>query len=190
MLIPSKLKKLPLGHPIQIFMQENRAIEALLEQFKFILKQIKQDQDEALKLELRAKYNLLMDIKKHYLRQEELLFPLLREKGMHKSLILIRQNIDNIRERLLKIEDLLASHLIFPQTIENTIKPILQTIPWIIKKEETEIFPAALENLSEDDWFRIASLSDGFGYCIIVPDRTGQNSFIDSQYWTNPTWIV
>jgi DUF438 domain-containing protein len=182
MLTPTKPSKLPIGHPIQIFMQENRAIEALLEQFTHLLKQIKQDQDEALKSELRAKYNLLMDIKKHYQRQEELLFPRLQEKGMNKSLVILRKNIDNIRERLLKIEDLLSAHLIFPQTIENKIKPILQTIPWIIKKEETEIFPAAIEKLSETDWFRIASLSDGFGYCIIVPDRIGQKSFTKSEY--------
>lgn len=182
MLASSKLAKLPSGHPLHTFMQENRAIEALLEQFKFILKQIKQDQDEALKLELRAKYNLLLDIKKHYLRQEELLFPLLQERGMHKPLSLWRTNIDDIRERLLRIEDLFSTNLIFPQTIENKIKPILQTIPWIIKKEETEIFPAALEKFSEDDWFRIASLSDGFGYCIIVPDRDWQKSSTSPKY--------
>jgi DUF438 domain-containing protein len=183
--IPSKLTQLPSGHPLNILLQENRAIEALLQQFTFLLKQIKQDQDEAFKLELSAKYNLLLDIKKHYLRQEELLFPLLQEKGMHKPLILLRKNVDNIRDRLDKIADLLSAHLIFPQTIENKIKPILQTIPWIIKKEEKEIFPAALEKLSEDDWFRIASLSDGFGYCIIVPDPKEQNSFLDTKYKEN-----
>ncbi len=178
----SKLTKLPSGHPLQIFMQENRAIETLLGQFKFLLKQIREEQDEALKLELRAKYNLLMDIKKHYLRQESLLYPILLEKGLHKHLILVRKNIDDIRERLLKIEDLLSAHLIFPQTIENSIKPILQGIPWIIKKEEEEIFPIALDNLSENDWFHIASLSDGFGYCIIVPDRSILDSFTKSNH--------
>jgi len=180
--VPLKLTELPSGHPLNILMQENRAIEALLQQFTFLLKQIKQSQDEALKQELRAKYNLLLDIEKHYLRQEVLIFPLLQEKGMHKNLVLLRKNIDNIRERLEKIEDLLSSHLVFPQTIENTIKPILQTIPWIIKKEETEVFPTALEKLSDDDWYRIASLSDGFGYCIIVPDQLTQTSFTSSKY--------
>ncbi len=182
MLVPFKLKELPPGHPLSILMKENRAIESLLEQFKFLLKTVKQDQDEELKLELRAKYNLILDIEKHYLRQEELLFPILYDKGIHKPLVLIRKNIDNIRTRLLKIEDLFSAHLIFPKTIENTIKPILQTIPWIIKKEEDEIFPIALEKLSEEDWMQIASLSDGFGYCIIVPDPSEQKSFLESDF--------
>jgi DUF438 domain-containing protein len=190
MLAPSKQSELPSGHPVTIFMQENRAIEVLLQQFTFILNQIKQDQDEALKLELRAKYNLLLDIRKHYLRQEELLFPLLQEKGMHKSLTLLRKNIDNIRDRLEKIEDILSAHLIFPQTIENKIKPILHTIPWIIKKEETEIFPIALEKLSEDEWLRIASLSDGFGYCIIIPDQKTQASFPNMKYKENQDFQI
>ena len=88
---PSLSKMLP-GHPIQIFVQENRAIEKLLSQFENILQQAIQVQSLIIMVELKAKFDLLQDIEKHYQRQEELLFPLLQKSSLDEVLDLTKQN--------------------------------------------------------------------------------------------------
>jgi len=173
---PSVLSKMLPGHPIQIFIQENRAIEKLLSQFEDILQQVKQEQSPLLIVELRAKFNLLQDIKKHYQRQEDLLLPHLQNLSLDEVLTLTVQNFAEIRNRIQKVDEILSYELVFHQTIATAFTPLIQAIARIIKTEESVIFPKALETLIEEDWIRISSLSDSYGYCIIVPDQEWQKS--------------
>lgn len=170
------LSKMFPGHPIHIFLQENRAIEELLSQFESILQQAKQEQSPLLMVEMRAKLNLLQDIKKHYQRQEELLYPLLQQFSIDEVLGLIIQNFVEIQNMIQKVDEILSYELVLPQTIITAFSPLIQAISQVIKKEESLIFPIALENLTEDDWIRISSFSNSYGYCIIVPNQEWQNS--------------
>ena len=170
------LSKILPGHPIHIFLQENRAIEELLSQFEDILQQANQDQSQLLMIELRAKLNLLQDIKKHYQRQEELLYPLLQQFSMDDVIDQNKQNFAEIQNMIQKVDEILSYELVHPKTIVTAFSPLTQAIPIVIKKEESVIFPIALEKLTEDDWIRISSFSNSYGYCIIVPNQEWQNS--------------
>jgi DUF438 domain-containing protein len=164
------------GHPVHTYIQENRAIKALLIQFRNILELIKNQQDPNLLLELRAKFNLLLDIKKHYQREEELLFPLLKDNDGEQAIETLRLNILEIEERLERIDNLFKKEIIIPNNIEQAIQPVIQRISSVIKKEETVIYPLSIQKLSEDDWIRIALQSDSFGYCIVVPEKKWQKT--------------
>ena len=41
----------------------------------------------------------------------------------------------------------------------------------MIFKEDSILFPMTMDNLTEDDWIRIADDSDEIGYCLIEPDK-------------------
>jgi DUF438 domain-containing protein len=165
------LSKMFPGHPIHIFLQENRAIEELLSQFESILQQAKQEQSPLLMVEMRAKFNLLQDIKKHYQRQEELLYPLLQQFSIDEVLGLIIQNFVEIQNMIQKVDEILSYEFVLPQTIITAFSPLFQAIKNVIRKEESVIFPVALEKLTEDDWIRISIFSNSYGYCIIVPNQ-------------------
>ncbi len=170
------LSKILPGHPIHIFVQENRAIEELLSQFEDILQQAKQEQSPLLVVEMRAKLNLLQDIKKHYQRQEELLYPFLHQFSIDEVISLTIQNFVEIQDMIQKVDEILSYESVLPQTIETAFSPLNQAITNIIRKEESTIFPIALEKLTEDEWIRISSFSNSYGYCIIVPNQEWQIS--------------
>lgn len=71
------------GHPINIFVNENRAIEKLIyEEILPNLEQFKTKRDNNSYLMLRIGFDQLLEIDKHYTRKENLFFPYLERKGI------------------------------------------------------------------------------------------------------------
>jgi PAS domain S-box-containing protein len=172
----SLLPRISPGHPIHVLVQENRAIEELLAQLEDILLKGKKEQSPIVMVEIRAKFYLLQDIKKHYQRQEELLFPLLQQSSLGEMLDISKQNFVDIESKIQKVDEILSYEITLPQAIIAVFSPLIQAIQEIIKREESIIFPKALEKLKEKDWVRISALSSSYGYCIIVPDQKWHNS--------------
>ena len=74
------------GHPVHTFQQENRAIEWEIAAIDKLYAQVNElgDEDDASQLfaEIHSRFNALMDVEKHYLRKENLLFPYLEKYGV------------------------------------------------------------------------------------------------------------
>jgi PAS domain S-box-containing protein len=165
------LPRISPGHPIHILVQENRAIEELLTQIQDILLKGNKVQSPILMVEIRAKFYLLQDIRKHYQRQEELLFPLLQQSSLDEMLDISKQDFAEIKNKIQEVDEILSYEIVLPQAILAAFSPLIQAIWSVIKREEFIIFPNALEKLKEIDWIRISALSSSYGYCIIVPDQ-------------------
>jgi PAS domain S-box-containing protein len=172
----SILAQISPGHPIHTLVTENRAIEELLFQLEDILGKGKKEQASILMVEIRAKFYLLQDIRKHYQRQEELLFPLLDQSSLGEVLEISKQDFAEINSKIREVDEILSYEIALPQAILASFSPLIQTIKNVIKREESIIFPNALEKLKEIDWIRISALSSSYGYCIIVPDQEWHNS--------------
>ncbi len=127
------LAQIPPGHPIQILVQENRAIEELLSQVKNILLKGKQEQSPILMVEIRAKFYLLQDIMKHYQRQEELLFPLLQQSSLGEVLEISIQDFADIQSKIQETDEILSYEISLPQAIITAFSPLIQAIHKIIK---------------------------------------------------------
>ena len=172
----SLLAQISPGHPIHILVKENRAIEELLSQLEDILIKGEKEQSPILMVEIRAKFYLLQDIRKHYQRQEELLFPLLQQSSLGEVLDISRQDFVDINSKIQEADEILSYEIALPQAILTAFSPLIQAIQKNIKREESIIFPNALEKLKEKDWIRISALSSSYGYCIIIPDQKWHNS--------------
>ncbi|MHA1541981.1 MAG: PAS domain-containing protein [Candidatus Hodarchaeales archaeon] len=172
----SLLAQISPGHPIHILVKENRAIEELLSQLEDILIKGEQEQSPILMVEIRAKFYLLQDIRKHYQRQEELLFPLLQQSSLGEMLDISRQDFVDINRKIQEADEILSYEIALPQAILTAFSPLIQAIQKNIRREESIIFPNALEKLKEKDWIRISALSSSYGYCIIIPDQKWHNS--------------
>ncbi|CUH96789.1 hypothetical protein P22_2900 [Propionispora sp. 2/2-37] len=174
----------PQGHPLDIYRDENQALETLIEEeINPLLEEFKASSPERsapLALRLAEKLNLLWDVDKHYSRKENLIFPFLENYGITAPPKVMWGVDDEIRA-LLKDAKHLALHYRpadQKQLIAKTEKTIEQ-IREMIFKESKILFPMLLETLSENDWLTIQEDSDQIGYCLIEPQinwkPAGQN---------------
>lgn len=165
------------GHPIDVFMVENRAIERLVtEEISPILdhlKDISGDEERDAALKLTEKLNLLWDIDKHYSRKENLVFPFVEKYEITGPPKVMWGVDDKIRD-LLKEAKALAGKF-QPENKDKLIEKTEETLAQIdemIFKEEKIFFPMAIEKLTQDEWYKVSADSDEIGYCLIEPKES------------------
>ena len=169
------------GHPIHTFQQENRALEwelAALEKLFLKLKEMKDTEDaSALFSEIHKSFNALMDVEKHYLRKENLLFPYLEKYGVTGPSTVMWGKHNEARELLKNaIEALRAAKSITAgetkTVIELVLKPASKAVSEMIYKEEEILFPMSLDKLTEKEWYEIYQQSIEIGFCLYDPTDT------------------
>jgi DUF438 domain-containing protein len=172
----SAAKSIPEGHPMDILVQENKALAAVIAQAKAQLASLDQTgeaQLQAAVLDLIAHFNQLMDVDKHYQRKEYLLFPYLEQTGVTGPPKVMWGKHDEIRDLLkgslevlhtlgITKEELLAS-------AEIVLGPAVQGVADMIVKEEEILFPMLMDALSDADWYEIQKQSLEIGYCLYDP---------------------
>lgn len=168
------------GHPIHTFKQENREIDKListkinvhLEQFA------KEDHPENVE-KLLEDVSLLLAIDKHYSRKENLIFPYLEKYGIYGPTQNMWRMDDIIRDYIKFTKKILANYQGEKQSVVEKVNFIMNEISGMIYREETILFQMALQNLTEDEWVKIAHESDEIGFCLIdqaeewKPERKG-----------------
>ena len=97
-------KEIPDGHPVDIFIKENRELKKVIEQCEDIYKNLGKadtsDMVAELFLKLRQLFNSLMDVDKHYQRKENLLFPYLEKMGITGPPKVMWGKHDEVRDML------------------------------------------------------------------------------------------
>jgi len=166
------------GHPIHTFQQENRAIEWEVAALEKLYAQVKELKDEAdaiqIFTEIHSRFNSLMDVEKHYLRKENLLFPYLEKYGVTGPSTVMWGKHNEARELLKNaIEALRAAETITAgeakTVIELVLKPASDAVSEMIYKEEEILFPMSLDKLSDAEWYEIYKQSIEIGFCLYDP---------------------
>ena len=174
----AEAKTAPLGHPVHTFKEENRAlrkeIQTLETKYDDITKAKSKDQLGSLFDEIHQHFNALMDVEKHYLRKENLLFPFLEKHGVTGPPTVMWGKHDETRE-LLKgaVEALGAAEGITVEeaktVIDLVLEPASKAVGDMIGKEEEILFPMCLDTLSETEWLQIERQSIEYGFCLYDP---------------------
>lgn len=155
----------PPGHPVHTFMGENHSVAHVIDALKTLLDKLQSDSSNSALLDKwRAYHEQLMELDKHYIRKENLLFPFLEKRGITGPPSVMWGLHDEIRADLKKI----MGHF-DPVTIPPVVLPLLETITGLIWKEENILFPMCLDNLTNDEWVSIRDQSDEIGYCLFQP---------------------
>ena len=173
----SGAKVAPEGHPVFIFQQENLALLREIGALETLFDKLKTkgllDLSEIWN-EIRSRFNALMDVEKHYLRKEYLLFPFLEKHKITGPPTVMWGKHDETRELLKaaqealvaavksKAEELLA-------VMEMVLKPAAKAIEDMISKEEEILFPMCLDTLQDAEWWEIAQQSNEYGFCLYDP---------------------
>lgn len=171
----SAAMQIPPGHPVDVMLQENKALRELVNQIYHTLGLIEQQDDnfKELVLSLRAMYNNLMDVDKLYQRKEYLIFPYLEKEGITGPPKVMWGKHDEIRELIkgaidvLQIEDLTRDDLLVAADI--VLKPSVRQVVEMGTKESEILFPMAMDKLTEADWYEIKKQSLEIGFCLYDP---------------------
>ncbi|MGB6865316.1 MAG: DUF438 domain-containing protein, partial [Candidatus Aminicenantaceae bacterium] len=171
-------KTAPPGHPVHTFKEENRALRKEIHALERLYEEAQnaksKDQLNTLFDEIHQHFNALMDVEKHYLRKENLLFPFLEKHGVTGPPTVMWGKHDETRE-LLKgaFEALRAAEKISVDEIITAIglvlKPASQAVDDMIGKEEEILFPMSLDTLSDEEWLQIEKQSIEYGFCLYDP---------------------
>lgn len=170
-------KIIPPGHPIDVFKNENKAINDVCEKIEYILKQAYREKTVSLNtiMSLKAEFNLLQDIDKHYKRKEYLVFPFLEKKEITGPPTVMWGKHDEIRAKLknaqvaLEIDSELDSDS-FKLIVDLALKPATDGIKDMIYKENEILFPMCGDVILESEWYEIHQQTNEYGYCIVEPN--------------------
>ncbi len=169
-------KQIPAGHPVDVLIQENRALKSVTDEASTFLSSLDKTEEDKLKdtvLNLTGLFNQMIDVDKHYKRKEYLLFPYLEKTGITGPPKVMWGKHDEIRELLngsleiLKTEDITKDDLI--SSSELILQPAVKGVTEMIIKEEEILFPMSMDALSDADWYEIQKQSLEIGYCLYDP---------------------
>jgi len=171
-------REIPVGHPVDTFKKENRELLKLIQTLGRFYEKVKQPEEVDLEtyiLQLKAFFNNLMDVEKHYLRKENLLFPYLEKYNITGPPKVMWGKHDETRE-LLKVAregldvkggmDLAELETL----VELVLIPASGAVSDMVMKEEEILFPMCMDKLSDDEWYQISQESPELGYCLYDPE--------------------
>jgi DUF438 domain-containing protein len=172
----SAAKTIPEGHPVDVMLEENKALKRVagnvLAQLN-ALEYVKEEHFEETVLQLKAGFNQLVDVDKHYQRKEYLLFPYLEKIGITGPPKVMWGKHDEIRELLkgsieiLHTPDLSKEDLI--SSAELVLIPAAKGVTEMTVKEEEILFPMAMDALADGDWYQVRKQSVEIGFCLYDP---------------------
>ncbi len=167
----------PEGHPVDVLKQENRALEAVAEEVADLLKQrsgLQQDEVPKWLIALHGKLNALMDVDKHYLKKEYLLFPFMEAHGITGPPKVMWGKHDETRSYLKAAIAAVSQHDTLqldelPLVVEGAVKPAVQSVLDMIMKEEEILLPMSMDTLTEEEWMQVHQQTPEYGFCLVDP---------------------
>lgn len=139
---------LPPGHPVFIFLQENKCIREMAEKLREALA----GEDEQ---QLSRGMKKIQLIRLHYAKTEELLMPLLYGYGVTGPAQVMWQADDEIKKEAGLIAASLSKDPENAVIYRGRIEQLLQRIQETIVKEEKILLPLSLRFFTEIEWFQV-----------------------------------
>jgi len=173
----SMAQLVPPGHPVDVFTRENEEVQSVtarITQLCADLKEISGDEAGERILQLRAMFNQLADLDKHYRRKENLLFPHLENKGITGPPTVMWGKHDEIRELLKGAREALeaaagSSGEELAAVADMLLLPAARAVDDMVMKEEQILFPMCMDQLTELEWYEIHRQTPEIGFCLHDP---------------------
>jgi DUF438 domain-containing protein len=168
----------PIGHPINILMEEHKIMLQLAEKLMAIKSKIQSVNsasyvgEEIHQLEHIARD--FTDSEKHYLREENVLFPLLEKHGVTEPPAIMWMEHNQIREKKKQLSNLVGKFSTsgfaeFKKQFAETTEALNSILPSHFYKENNILFPTALQVFTQQEWADARREFDEIGYCCFTP---------------------
>jgi PAS domain S-box-containing protein len=166
------------SQPISILMEEHKIMLKMADQLMSIAnKGLKISDMRYATTEIHEVEHLAEDFtdsEKHYLREENVLFPYLEKHGITEPPAVMWMEHNDIRELKKKLQTLIknvdeAGFQSFKDTLWETAKALSNLLQNHFYKENNVLFPAAMNVITEQEWVDIRKEFDEIGYCCFTP---------------------
>jgi DUF438 domain-containing protein len=185
-------KAIPAGHPVDTFKKENRELEKLVLQLNGIYENVKRTAessgDEVVDtniMQMLSIFNALMDVDKHYRRKENLLFPFLETKGITGPPTVMwgkhdetRASLKNAIEVLQNSQGATAAEMV--DIIDIVLSHASKSVTDMIMKEDEILFPMAMDELTDQEWYDVLQQTNEIGYCLFDPTDLWEPENVES----------
>lgn len=171
---------IPAGHPISILIEEHRVMLEKAERLETLVKMLEEACDsvyvgDAL-TELQTLVKDFQDSEKHYLREENVLFPTMEKHGVTEPPAIMWMEHNRIREIKKKLYDLVEKWNTMPYSdfktrLSQDAGPLCSVLPDHFFKENNILFPTALQVITEKEWEDIRKEFDEIGYPSFTPSN-------------------
>ena len=170
----------PPGHPAHTFLEENKALRWEIEKMGTLLDKLSALDEGApageIMTDLRGSFHNLMDVEKHYLRKEHLLFPFLEKHGITGPPTVMWGKHDETRELLKAADEALAEGGSLTAgeagaAADLLFRPAMEAVSGMILKEEEILLPMTLDTLTDEEWHEIDRQSLEIGFCLYDPQE-------------------
>ena len=167
------------GHPIHTLMEEHKILLQFADKLKNTAGKIKGANSFATAGESMERLSHIAkhfkESEKHYVREENVLFPYLEKHGITHPPAIMWAEHNDIREekkKLYKLVDTKESMSFeeFAKELGELAKSTEDMLSSHFYKESNILFPAALKVISEDEWTEIKKQCDELGYCCFTPE--------------------
>ncbi|MGQ9642115.1 MAG: DUF438 domain-containing protein [Candidatus Bathycorpusculaceae bacterium] len=166
--------------PINILMEEHKILQQISEKLGQVADKVRRaDNPNRIsneKSQLREIATELLDAKKHYLREENVLFPLLEKHGITEPPAIMWMEHNQLREKKKKLREIVENHGAlsfqdFKKQLDEVSKSIIEVLSSHIFKENNILFPTALRVVAEQEWRDAQKDFDEIGYCCFTPQH-------------------
>jgi PAS domain S-box-containing protein len=172
--------EIPVGHPIGILMEEHKIMLQLAEKLVIVTKKVQQVNDKSYvgdeihNLEHIARD--FIDSEKHYLREENVLFPILEKHGVTEPPAIMWMEHNQIREKKKQLNNLIGKYNTgsfqdFKRQLGETAEALNSLLPNHFFKENNILFPTALRVFTNEEWTDARREFDEIGYCCFTPPQ-------------------
>jgi len=166
-------------NPVHILMEEHKILLQLSEKLNNIVNKVQQAKDVSYVSEdisqLKHIAEDLMDAERHYLREENVLFPLLEKHEITEPPAIMWMEHNQLREKKKQLYNLVNKYNAirfqdFKKQLDENAKSLTSILSSHIFKENNILFPMALQVVIEQEWKDARREFDEIGYCCFTPE--------------------
>ena len=163
--------------PIGILLEEHRMLQQMTQTLSGLAEEVRgaslENVEEKL-AQLRHIAEELLDAEKHYLREENVLFPVLEKHGITEPPAIMWMEHNQLREKKKQLKSLLENVATinfqdFKRQLGELVGIINTTLNSHIFKENNILFPTAQRVVTEQEWDAMRADFDEIGYCCFTP---------------------
>jgi PAS domain S-box-containing protein len=168
----------PPTSPLGILLEEHRMLQQVAQKLIELAERVRgaeglEDAKEEL-VQLKYVTEELLDAEKHYLREENVLFPVLEKHGIAEPPAIMWMEHNQLREKKKQLKSLLESAAAvdfqnFKQKLGELAGAINTALNSHIFKENNILFPTAQRVVTGQEWDAMREDFDEIGYCCFTP---------------------
>lgn len=156
------------GHPIRTLVLEHEEILNFLDRLDSIKDEWKENLSDNKAKELQDLAEHMVETEKHHEREEETIFPRMRDEGVTGPPRMMELEHDDLKPKKKELFELSEDPEENKERIIELIDYITLNLRDHIFKENNILYPSALEELK--DWDDIVKEADEIGYCCFTPE--------------------